>query len=331
MRLAEVKEEVKCNMRYGKSNYIEAIKNQIRRNPYGRLLINYKRIICQRVGILFIDDETCIRRMYKKKTGRKLNLENPKRFTEKLQWLKLYYRNPMMSTCADKVEIRRYLKEKGYEKYLVPIVGVYSDVREIEYSNLPDECILKATHGSSMHILKKRSMKKCSWITKKIMQSWLFMNIYPEGREWPYKNIRPRIICEELLCPKSSQLRDFKFFCFSGIPKFVQVDSDLLNNHKIDFFDENFERLPLKCQYSNSKGDIIKPDRFDEMKQIAANLSKEFPHVRVDFYVYDNEVKIGEMTFFDGSGFYSFVPDEYDYIFGQELQLIEYKGKNKCK
>ena len=301
------------------------LKDLIKKSEYGKLLVNYKRIIFQKLNLLLYSDEKAIRRLYKKRCGRVLELDNPKRFTEKLQWQKIYYRNPIMTMIVDKIACREYLKEidAEYERYLVPIVGIYRSVDEIDFEALPEKCIFKASHGSSMHLVKNGPIKNvCAW--KKIMKSWLKMNIYVEGREWPYKNVQPGIICEEFMeAQTENALKDYKFFCFNGRPEFVQVDVDLLRDHRINFYDIQWNLLPLACQYKNSEKAVPVPKNFERMKEVAARLSKEFPHVRVDFYEYDDELKIGEMTFFDGSGFYNFHPDEYDFIFGEKFHLPE--------
>ena len=305
----------------------EELRVFLRRHTFGMLILNYRRIVHQKINLVMYDDETAIKKMYKKRTNRDLNLENPLRYTEKLQWNKLNHRNPLMTKCVDKIEVRKYLIEKGYEKYLTHVVGEYRSIGDIKWAEIPEKCIFKASHGSSMHIVKTRDMRRLPFMWRLVMNSWLKMNIYIEGREWPYKNVRPGIICEEFIEPKTdNRLKDYKFFCFSGNPKFIQVDVDLLSDHHINFYDIDWNLLPIRCQYPNSKEKIPKPLYYSEMLKIASDLSEPFPHVRVDFYQYDDQLKIGELTFFDGSGFYSFHPDKYDFIFGKEFPLIEYKS-----
>lgn len=307
-----------------------SIKNSLRRflhsNSLGVLVINLKRIINQQHLLRKYTDQEFVIKEYKKRTGRDLNLDNPKRFTEKLQWEKLYYRNPVMTTCVDKIAARKYLKEKGYEDLLMPVFGAYRSVKEIPFEQLPKKCILKASHGSSMHLIKTEDIQRIPFLWKLIMKSWLKMNIYAEGREWPYKDVRPGIIVENFVEAKTeNKLKDYKFFCFNGKPEFIQVDVDLLKDHRINFYDTSWNLLPIHCQYPNSEKQVKKPFNFEKMKQIAADLSNTFPHVRVDFYEYDDVLKIGELTFFDGSGFYSFTPDEYDYRFGEKMALERYE------
>lgn len=305
-----------------KGDYMERIRQFLHKRDLGVLMIDLRRVVKERICLIRFDDEQWIRKIYKKKTGRELNLNNPERFTEKLQWYKLNYHNPLMTICADKIAVRNYLAELGYQDMLMPVFGHFRKVEEIPFESLPEKCIIKASHGSSMHLVKTEAIKKIPFVWKLIMRTWLHMNIYIEGREWPYKDVPPGIIIENYIEPKTERkLKDYKFFCFHGIPEYIQVDSDLLEDHHIDFYDRNWKKLPLRCQYPNSKMDICKPINFERMIQISADLSSPFPHVRIDFYEYDDVLKIGELTFFDGSGFYNFHPDEYDYLFAKDFTL----------
>ena len=300
---------------------MEKIKSYLKKSLFFVLLMNYRRIFIQKRNLKKYDDETAVRKIYKERLGRELDLDNPQRFTEKLQWLKINYRKPIMSKIVDKISIRDYLTEKGYGDYLMPIVGTYNSVDEIDFKNLPEKCIFKASCGSSMHLVKNGRIKHL-WLWKAIMKSWLKMNIYVEGREWPYKDAKHGIICEHFIEARTdNKLKDYKFFCFKGQPEFIQVDVDLLKDHRINFYDKNWVLQPIRCQFPNSDTDVKKPHNFDLMVKFAKDLSKDFPHVRVDFYEYDDELKIGELTFFDGSGFYNFHPDEYDFIFGEKIFL----------
>ncbi len=301
------------------------IKSFLKKNKLVVLILNYKRILKQKISINRYNDEEFIIKGYKKKLGREINLENPVRFTEKLQWLKMNYRNPLMNSIVDKIAFREYLTKMGYSDYLMPIIGYYRSVNEIDFDKLPYKCILKASHGSSMHLIKEGKIKHI-WLWKAIMNSWLKMNIYIDGREWPYKDVPPGIICEEFVEPQFSSLTDYKVYCFDSNPKYIQVDSSLLSNHQIDFFDIEWNHLNLKRSiFPNAKTIPQKPHNYEKIIEIASALSKPFPHARVDFIEYDNILKIGEITFFDFCGFAKFEPDEYDYVFGEQLNLREYK------
>lgn len=306
------------------STFVNRLRSFLQSNENGRILINCRRILRQKINKNRYDDYAAVDKIYRLKVGRELELKNPQRFTEKLQWLKLFYRNPLMVVCADKVAVRDWLSSLGYADLLVPIVGVYSSPDDIEWCKIPEKCIFKASHGSSMHLVKKSQMDRMPFSWKVLMKTWLEMDISIDGREWPYGQMPRKIICEEFIeANTASKLKDYKFFCFNGHPIYVQVDSDLLEDHHIDFYDIAWNKLDLRCQYQNSSIMINKPVNFSQMLDIASRLSKNFPHVRVDFYEYDEILKIGELTFFDGSGFYNFNPDKWDFEWGKQLVLPE--------
>ena len=277
------------------------LKDLIKKSEYGKLLVNYKRIIFQKLNLLLYSDEKAIRRLYKKRCGRVLELDNPKRFTEKLQWQKLYYRNPIMTRIVDKIACREYLKEidAEYERYLVPIVGIYRSVDEIDFEALPEKCIFKASHGSSMHLVKNGPIKNvCAW--KKIMKSWLKMNIYVEGREWPYKNVQPGIICEEFMeAQTENALKDYKFFCFDGKVAYVYgiADRALADRVGLGIFTPDFELLPYRRMDERPlTRNLEKPINYEQMVLCAEKLSQPFPHARVDLYNVDGKILFGEIS-----------------------------------
>ena len=302
---------------------MKSLKTQIRSSDYGKLLLARRRRIRQK-RIAKIDDYEFVCKQYYKLTGRKLDVREPKRFTEKLQWLKLFYRNDLMPVCSDKSALKQYLEKYGYGDMAIKTYGSWDKVENIPIEELPESFMLKASHGSSMHLVVKRK-ETVNWkIWKRIFSEWLKINISIDGREWKYNEIKPQIIAEELL-QSGDRLGgvDYKFFCFHGEPKYIQVDSDLLGDHRIDFFDVEWNHLPLSCQFKNSTAEITKDAHFEQMVSIAKRLSGPFPHVRVDFLIAGTQLYISELTFFDGSGFYNFHPDSYDFIFGDELILPE--------
>jgi hypothetical protein len=268
-----------------------------------------------------VDDITFIKKTYLHTTRHKLDLENPRRLTEKLQWLKLFYRDEQMPICSDKYMLRQYLAERGYSNLLNDLIAVYDSLDDLDIDALPGQFVLKMTHGSGWNIFCS-DKHKINWpIWKRIIQSWMKQNLYIYGREWNYKDLRPRIVIERYLEDVRSPLSDYKLFCFNGFPKIVQVDIGLISDHKVNFYDNTFSLLPYRCTYPNYEGEIRKPEVFDKMKVIAADLSKGFPHVRVDFMTIGEKLFISELTFFDGSGFYNFHPDEWDVILGNYLVL----------
>ena len=194
---------------------IETIKNKLRflkKNEYILLFWNIRRLKKQKRFLKKYSDKEAVTSMYLSRMGRRLNLDNPKYFSEKLQWLKLNYRTPEQTICADKYEVRNYLTKKGYQNLLNGIIGVWEDVDKIDLSLLPNKFVLKATHGSSMHIIVKDKSKINWFVWKKIMKIWLKQNIYIDGREWPYKDIKPHIICEDFIDANGEDLKDYKIF-----------------------------------------------------------------------------------------------------------------------
>lgn len=253
--------------------------------------------------------------------GRLPNLNEPKTFTEKLQWLKLYYREPKIPICSDKVEVKKYLEEKGYAHLLIPTLAIYDSVDELCIDELPDDFILKASHGSGWNVIC-HNKNKINWKrTKKIMSTWLKQNLYVYGREWNYKEQIPRLIVEPLMDTKP--LVDYKFMCFNGRVRAMQVNHDEDGKHYVDFYDGDWNLIPeMGCGVAPCSGKAIpKPAQFDEMKEIAEELSQPFPFVRVDLYNIKGAIYFGEMTFFPGSGFWSISPQQQDLAFGEWLKL----------
>lgn len=312
-------------------------------------MFDYKKIIkSRRARVRFlrlfrwIPDETMVKLQYRIKFGRKLDLKNPKRFTEKLQWYKLYYYNPLMTTCAGKNKVRDYVKSKGLERILNEQYGVYSTAEEIPFEKLPDEFVLKATVGSaSQQVMIVRDKSKLDLEeTRKKVNSWL--ELYPNdgtrmhvGREWPYDGVKTEIIAEKYIdssmCPEG--LVSYKIFCFNGKPRFVYMIVDL----KAGYFDADygiytpdFEKLPYNrvCE-ANLVPTTTKPENWDEMIKIAETLSSEFPHVRVDLYNVQGKIIFGELTFFNDSGYMRYDPDEFDFIAGDWFKLPEKIKKPK--
>ena len=266
-------------------------------------------------------DHSSICKQYKKTCKKEIDLKNPQRFTEKLQWLKLFYRDDNMTAASDKYAVREYLNNLGYGELLNELIAVYDNVDDIDVDALPERFVLKASHGSGWNLIVKDKSTVDWKRQKRIMKSWLKQNLAWFGREWNYAGQKPRIIIEKYLEDDSGDLKDFKFFCYNGVPHFVQVDRDRFGVHKQTYFDMEWNKLNIIT--GNVPVDEECPKMFEEMKKIAAELSKPFPHVRVDFYNVDDKIYFGEFTYFDGSGFYLFEPDEYDFEWGSKLQLPE--------
>lgn len=249
------------------------------------------------------------------------NVKHPKTFNEKIQWLKIFNRNPIYVQLADKYAVRDYVKTKIGEPFLNELIGVWSSPSEIEWDRLPEKFVLKCTHGSGMNILI--SDKAC--INQHLIQEqlalWLKQDYSKLGREWVYKNIHRKIIAEKYLKDDEGNVPvDYKFFCFNGVPKYVQVDIDRFKNHRRVFFDKLWQRQPFDLYYDSYDGDLAKPKYFELMLDVASKLSSNIPFVRVDLYAIP-EVFFGEMTFYPGNGTEHFYPAEWDLILGDMLIL----------
>lgn len=266
-------------------------------------------------------DKLYLKLKYRLIMGEKLDLINPKTYNEKLQWLKLYDRNPLYSQLVDKYEVRKYIKEKIGEEYLIPLIGVYNSFEEIDFTKLPSKFVLKCTHDSgSVVVCSNKESLNINKIQLDINKA-LKRNFYYYGREWPYKNVIPRVVCEEML---DSQIIDYKIFCFNGKPKFLYVGQGLVSDHslKIDFYDLNWNIMNFKrTDYDNFDKKLNKPVRFDEMLKIAETLSENIPFVRIDLYEVDDKIYFSEFTFTPAGGYLPFDPIIYDREVGDLLIL----------
>ncbi len=301
------------------------IKDIIRKNNCVEYLISELHCLESMIAPRFISDKNAVIRYYKKRSGgRKIDLSNPKRFSEKLQWYKLNHRDPLMQQCADKLAIREYVTKCGYGDNLNELYAVYDKVSDIDINSLPEQFVLKATHGSHMgYIVKNKS--KFNWKhAMRMMNSWLHQDIAWSGREWVYKDMPRHIIAEKYLEDESGGLQDYKFFCFNGEPRFLQFNVDRFSDTIVqNFYDMDWNLLPFgKDIPSNPDVIINKPELFDEMKKIAKDLCKPFQFARVDLYQAQGKVYFGEITFFPAGGAPDFKPDEYDEIVGDMWNLV---------
>lgn len=282
-------------------------------------------LLCSRCDIKFFSDQTYLKLLYKGKMNRKLNLDHPQRFSEKLQWLKLYDRKPEYPLMADKYEVRKYVAEKlGDKKYLIPLISgaVWERADDIDFGILPEQFVLKCTHDSQSVIVCKNKADLNEEIVKKTFNKALKRNYYYEGRQWVYKNIKPRIIAEQFMGTEDgTDLKDYKFFCFNGIPKVIEVDYDRFTNHTRKYYDANWNELDIQNIYPKSDRTGDKPDHLEEMLDIAAKLSQDMYHARIDLYDIAGSVYFGEITFYHNAGFCKFTPDEVDIQWGEWLKL----------
>ncbi|WP_457617690.1 ATP-grasp fold amidoligase family protein [Lutibacter sp.] len=268
-------------------------------------------------------DLEAVTNMYFAYSRRYPNLKNPTLFSEKMQWLKLYYHNPNMEIAADKYEVRNFIKQKGYANLLNKLIQVFEKVEDIQLDKLPEKFVLKASHGSSWNLIVNNKSKINWFLWKRILKSWLKHNIFWNGREWVYKNSKPRLVCEAYLEDKSGALMDYKFHCFHGKPMFIQANNGRGQKvHAQNFYDLNWKLAPFgKDLTPLPEVNIPKPHCFKEMLKIAKDLAAEFLYVRVDFYEVNKKIIFGELTFFPASGMPDFKPPEYDKIWGDFLIL----------
>lgn len=276
------------------------------------------------MGKIF-SDEFLLKCSFRQNMGYPLNLKAPKTFSEKLQWLKLYDRKAEYTTMVDKYAVKEYVSNIIGEEYVIPTLGVWDRFEDIDFDTLPDQFVLKTTHDSGgIVICKDKSNFDFDAAKKKIKKS-LKRDYYFIHREWPYKNVPKRIIAEVYMEDRETEeLRDYKFFCFDGEVKamFVATDRQKKGEEvKFDFFDEYYNHLPIKQGHPNATVLPVKPQCFEEMKDLASKLSQGIPHLRVDFYEVNGKIYFGELTFFHFTGMVPFVPEEWDKIFGDWIDL----------
>ena len=278
-----------------------------------------------RYTLRFLPNETYIQLNYFAHFRKFADLKNPKTFNEKLNWLKLHDHNPIYSKLVDKYEVKPIVANMIGEEYIIPTLGVWDHFDEINFDALPRQFVLKCTHDSEGVVIVRDKDKLKKSEAKKKLEDALRQNFFFIGREWPYKNVKPRIIAEPYLVDKETmELRDYKFFCFDGEPKALYVASDRAQNEtKFDYFDMEFNHLDIRQKYPNASVPIKKPKTFDQMIKLSRELSSGFAHVRVDLYEANGKLYFGELTFSHWNGFVPFDPDTWDKTFGDWITLPE--------
>ena len=278
-------------------------------------------------GLSFLPDKLYLRLFYFATTGRMINFKNPRGFNEKLQWIKVYDRHPEHGQLVDKLAVREHIKKVWGEDHLFPLLGYWKSFDEIDFSELPEQFVLKCNHDSgSTKIIRKKSditpdeMEALrAHFTRRLGRDFFFA-----GREYPYKGLPRYIIAEALMTdsqdPRKS-IEDYKFYCFNGVPKLMFVVSDRSTDCRIDFFDMDFKRQEIYQSHPNSDKDIQKPELFEEMKKVAAKLSHGLRHVRLDLYELNGKLYFGEYTFFDGGGFQLIHPEDWERRMGDWIDL----------
>ncbi|PHQ26347.1 glycosyl transferase [Marinobacter guineae] len=270
-----------------------------------------------------LNDEFIIAKNFRNTFGRRMNFFNPETFNEKLQLQKLYNRNPRMTFLSDKYLARQHIKNLGLANILNVLIGVYDRAEDIDFSSLPQAFVIKCNHSWATNII---CSDKSELIEEEViarLNDWLAINHYYILREWCYKDIKPKIIIERHL---GKDLKDFKFFCFEGLPHYIQVDCDRFGAHTLDIYDMNWNRL--ECRKGNKKQSatpMSPPTYFQEMVNAAKTISSEFNFCRVDFLATPDAFYFCEVTFYPGGGFSSFQPEQFDYLFGEKLNVSDLK------
>lgn len=276
-------------------------------------------------GFHLLSDKVYLKMKYRIYMGKKLALEPPISFNEKLQWLKLHDRKPNYSTYVDKYAVRKHIQKTIGPQYLVPLIGVYTHVTEIPWDDLPDQFVLKCTHSSMTNIICRNKQQLDIDASIKQLSHWLKENYYWFGREWPYKNIVPKIICETYLGNKKQVPYDYKVLCFNGKAKLIECHQNrFTTSHTQDFYDPQWIRTSISQSDSfgkNARELVKKPTCLKQMILLSEQLSSEFMHMRIDWFVVADQLYFGEMTFYDGSGFYGFDDHKDDDLLGSWIQL----------
>ncbi len=275
----------------------------------------------------FIPDKLMLKIQYKIKTGRRLNLKNPVRYTEKLQWYKLNYKNPIMHSCVDKYLVREFVKGKGLEHILVKLYAKYEKLGEINLDSLPDKFVIKSTNGSGGHnviLCNDKKLLNIEDVKKTLKNKKVKKRV--GGREWAYYGLEPGIIVEELLVNTENPdagVNDYKIFCYKGKAKYVIVDADRYIGHKRNIYDINWNNLNVVSDCPALDEEAVKPENYEGMIKIAEKLSEDFPYVRVDLYNVSGKIYFGELTFYPWSGYVDFNPDSFDFEAGKDFELIK--------
>lgn len=292
----------------------------------------YKKIFKNkklRYGILsflrFIPDRQMLKLQYWIKFKRKLDLKSPKRFTEKIQWYKLYYKNDIMPSCSDKYMVREYIKSKGLEHILNDLYCVYERPEDIKLFELPEKFVMKLSNGSGTNLLCRDKSKLIEDDVIREFKDFVFKVKANLGREWPYIKVKPRIVVERLLEDEThinNAVNDYKIFCYNGKPEYVICISDRYSdrcNHLV--YDTEWNKVRVASEDARIDEDSPKPENLDEMLAIAAKLSEDFPFARIDLYSVAGKVYFGEITFYPWSGYMEFEPDEFDFVLGEKFVL----------
>lgn len=275
-------------------------------------------------GLLnFIPDKAYLKAVFKAETGYRLDLSHPQTYNEKLQWIKLYDRKPEYTIFADKYMVRDYVAKTIGNQYLIPLIGMYKRVEEIPWKELPNRFVLKCNHASGTNIICKNKADLDIAFVEKKLNTWLKKNAYWGAREWCYKYIDPCIICEEFIETQDGNTPDdYKFMCFNGVPKLIQVHHDRYGNHTLDYYTSEWKKADLqRIDANTSTKEVKKPKKLDEMISIASKLSKNMYYARIDLYYVNEKIYFGEITLYPTGGFSTFTKYEDDLLLGSFIRL----------
>lgn len=313
------------------TKFFRFIRKSIKDPVFGFSLIIFK--LDNTIFFRKIPDSLYLKCQYYLSRHEKLNLKNPLNFNQKIQWLKIYYKNPLYTKLADKYDAREYVENRVGNKYLIPLLGLYNKFEGINFNEFPKQFVLKCNHdGGSVIICKNKDTFNYEKAKNKI-ESCLKINYCDafEYREWQYKNIKPKIMAEQYLVNSTGEeANDYKFFCFNGEPRVLYVSLIGEGEPFMKYFDTEWNCLDFDTGYKTLEQEIKKPDNLDEMLLICRKLSENIPFVRVDLYLVDGKIYFGEFTFTPYGGYYPFNPPEWNKIFGDWLQLPK-KYKNTKK
>lgn len=305
------------------------------KNPFHKYTENFGyKVLWELITKTHIDrllsDKLYLKIQYRRILREKLNIDNPKKFNEKLQWLKLYNRRPEYTTMVDKYAVKDYVAKIIGEQYIIPTLGVWEKPEDIDWDKLPNQFVLKCTHDSGGLVICRNKVDLDKEAAKDKLRKCLRKNYYWAGREWPYKNVPPRIIAEKYMevAPEVGDLPDFKVFNFNGEPKLVEIDYNRFVSHMRNIYTIDWEKTDIKIDFPSDDNKVFnKPEVMDELKDLCRRLSAGIPFVRSDFYIVDNKLFFGELTFFPDAGYVHLTPEEYQKKLGDWIVLPTGKPK----
>lgn len=286
-------------------------------------IINPKLILLgfmKKYSILFTD-RFYLKAQFRLRLGKKLNLTNPQTFNEKLQWLKLYDRKPEYTNMVDKYLAKKYVASIIGEEHIISTLGLWENFEAIDFNLLPKQFVLKTTHDQGGIVICQDKNKFDKNAARNKINNHLKKNAYYTYREWPYKNVKPRIICEEFISQTNNVPDDYKILCFHGQAKLIELHKDRFGDHKQDFYDVNWQKTTISQDYSTSKQIYEKPKPLAEMIQLSEKLAANIKHVRVDWFVVQDKIYFGEITFYDGGGMTAFDDIKDDYLLGSWINI----------